>query len=131
LVKSRNYKPTNWYDTQYPFELEFIVNTPLGMHKILDNLLIISNNAEPESIEFELVGDVYDFDKESIYNSVNKVDSFAKVYVEDVLGKKRGYTTKVVKSNLYNEYNIVTHQDVFNIEKYGRRLGNIQYNEDK
>jgi hypothetical protein len=29
------------------------------MHKIFDDLVIISNNVEPESFEFSIIGDVY------------------------------------------------------------------------
>jgi hypothetical protein len=37
------------------------------MHKIFDNLEIISNKAEPESFHFEVVGEVYNFDKKNMY----------------------------------------------------------------
>jgi hypothetical protein len=39
------------------------------MHKVFDNLVLISNNVEPNSLEFELIGDIYDFNKEGIYRS--------------------------------------------------------------
>ena len=61
--------PTKWYNKQEPFEFEFVVNTPAGMHKIFDNLILISNNVEPNSLEFEFIGDVYDFNKSGIYKS--------------------------------------------------------------
>ena len=56
-------KPTFWYNKQEPFEFEFVVNSGAGMQKIFDNLAIIANNAEPESLEFSLIGDAYDFNK--------------------------------------------------------------------
>ncbi len=61
--------PTYWYDKQHPFEFEFIVAENPNLHKIFDNLQIISNNAEPESFHYEIVGDVYDFsnDKKNMY----------------------------------------------------------------
>lgn len=64
-----NILPTRWYDKQHPFEFEFIVNQEPDKHKIFDNLQIISNNAEPESFHYEIVGDVYDFavDKKNMY----------------------------------------------------------------
>ena len=62
-------KPCYWYDKQHPFEFEFIVNDHPDMHKIFDNLEIISNNAEPESFHYEVIGDCYDFanDKQNMY----------------------------------------------------------------
>lgn len=54
-------KPTTWYGEQHPFEYEFIVNDTPRVHKIFDNLEIISNNVAPESFHYEVVGDAYDF----------------------------------------------------------------------
>ena len=61
--------PTYWYGKQHPFEFEFVVADQFQMHKIFDNLEIISNNAEPESFHYEVVGDCYDFakDKKNMY----------------------------------------------------------------
>lgn len=61
--------PTYWYGKQHPFEFEFVVADNPDKHKIFDNLQIISNNAEPESFHYEIVGDVYDFakDKKNMY----------------------------------------------------------------
>lgn len=61
--------PTNWYGKQHPFEFEFIVADNPQAHKIFNNLQIISNNAEPESFHYEIVGDCYDFadDKKNMY----------------------------------------------------------------
>lgn len=62
-------RPTMWYGKQHPFEFEFIVGESPGVHKILDNLYIISNKAEPESFHFEVVGEAYEFadDKKNMY----------------------------------------------------------------
>ena len=62
-------KPTYWYGKQHPFEFEFVVCDNPQAHKIFDNLEIISNNAEPESFHYEIVGDSYDFakDKKNMY----------------------------------------------------------------
>lgn len=54
-------KPTHWYGQQHPFEFEFVVKDNPQLHKIFDNLEIISNNAEPESFHYEITGDCYDF----------------------------------------------------------------------
>lgn len=61
--------PTHWYGKQHPFEFEFIVADNPQAHKIFDNLQIISNNAEPESFHYEIVGDSYNFavDKKNMY----------------------------------------------------------------
>lgn len=61
--------PANWYGKQHPFEFEFIVADNPQLHKIFDNLEIISNSAEPESFHYEIVGDCYDFarDKKNMY----------------------------------------------------------------
>lgn len=61
--------PTKWYGKQHPFELEFVVNEKPAAHKIFDSLEIISNNAEPESFHYEIIGDSYEFakDKKNMY----------------------------------------------------------------
>ena len=61
--------PTYWYGKRHPFELEFVVASDPASHKIFDNLQIISNNAEPESFHYEVVGDAYSFanDKKNMY----------------------------------------------------------------
>ena len=61
--------PTYWYGKQHPFEFEFIVADNPQLHKIFDNLQIISNNAEPESFHYGIVGDCYEFakDKKNMY----------------------------------------------------------------
>ena len=62
-------KPTLWYGKQHPFELEFVIRDSADAHKIFDNLIIISNKAEPDSFHYEISGQCYDFakDKETIY----------------------------------------------------------------
>lgn len=61
--------PTYWYGKQHPFEFEFVVNDQPTLHKIFDNLEIISNKAEPESLHYEIIGDCFDFadDKKNMY----------------------------------------------------------------
>lgn len=59
--------PTVWYDKQEPFEFEFVVTEPTGLHKIFNNLVLISNNVQPSEIEYEIVGDVYGFNKAGIF----------------------------------------------------------------
>lgn len=128
--------PTKWYNKQESFEFEFIVSNPTGIHKIFDNLAIISNNVEPQSLEFEIIGDVYNFTKENIFKNYsldedNKLEvnaDFPKLIVTE---DQKSYNTKVVWDHRLNQYSLLTHQDCLNINEYGRRIGNIQYLEDK
>lgn len=53
--------PTKWYDTRYPFEYEFVVAEMPGVQKIFNNLKIISNLTEPESFDYEIVGEGFDW----------------------------------------------------------------------
>lgn len=128
--------PTKWYDKQEPFEFEFVVNQPSGLHKMFNDLIILSNNVEPESLEIEVTGDVYHFKKENIFGNT-KIDGytgpdpdvkFPKIILDEA-GTKT-YQTEVVWDNVLNEYSLRSHQDCLNIRQYGRRLGNIQYVED-
>ena len=56
-----NIESTKWYDTQYPFEYEFVVADVPGVQKIFNNLKIISNLAEPNSFYYEIVGEGFDW----------------------------------------------------------------------
>lgn len=61
--------PTYWYGKQHPFEFEFVVADNPQVHKIFDDLEIISNMAAPESFHYEIIGECYDFakDKKNMY----------------------------------------------------------------
>lgn len=65
----KNIYPCYWYEKQHPFEFEFIVNDNIAYQKIFNNLILISNKAEPESFHFEIEGDNYEFstDKRTMY----------------------------------------------------------------
>lgn len=63
IEESGNILPTYWYDNQHKFELEFVVIGVQGVHKIFDNLQIISNLAEPESFYYEVVGESFDWEQ--------------------------------------------------------------------
>lgn len=110
--------PCFWYDKQYPFEFEFIVNAEPGIHKIFENLIIISNNAEPDSITFSVVGDAYKTNKLNLkdpkYNS------------ERVFGGETILKTTSSKDK------VELYQKIMNIwdSKYKRRLGNAEYVDD-
>lgn len=55
-------KPTMWYGKQHEFNFEFVVNQPdIYTQKIFNNLWMISNKAEPYKIEYEVVGEGYEW----------------------------------------------------------------------
>lgn len=139
--------PTLWYEKQEPFEFEFVVNDEVGLHKIFDNLVIISNNVQPNQIEYEIIGDVYKFNKTGIFRR----DAFGEGEWDSTYNKPKLLTgnekriavkpikyqssqefdnCRVVWDDVLNQYSLITTQDCKNIEEYGRRLGNIQYKED-
>ena len=62
-------KPCHWYGKQHPFEFEFCVNENPELQKVFDNLQIISNNAEPDSFHYKIIGDGIEFanDKKNMY----------------------------------------------------------------
>lgn len=153
-------KPTFWYNKQEPFEFEFVVNTMSGMQKIFNNLVLISNNAEPELLEISIVGDAYGFNKSGIFNSANTVIEHNKVtgvldlenlrleklknefknseysqnleskyMLED--NKEIVFNTTVSKDHTLNQYLLNIHEDCRNVKDWGKRLGNIEYKEDR
>ena len=139
--------PTKWYDRQEPFEFEFVVNDKVGAHKIFNDLVIISNNVQPKELEFEIEGDVFNFNKAGIFRDAkwpNKGYLWDKKYNKPIktLDRTGAETTyqatqqfnncKVVWDTNLNSYSLIVNQECKNIEnpKYGRRLGNIQYKED-
>ena len=117
-----------WYDAPHPFEYEFVVNQPAGFHKIFNNLMIISNNVEPESLEVEIVGDSYDF-KEEFINQTDENIRY-KFPIITLPGNKI-YQTKLTLDKVTNENRLLMYQDCLNIKDFGRRLGNISYIEGK
>ena len=130
--KTNRIFPTKWYNKQEPFEFEFIINDPKGIHRIFDNLIIISNNVEPSSLEIEIIGDVYDFNKAGIYKYENSgISDSANIKFEKLkLADSKEYYTSVQWDSTTNEYSLLMHQDCMNIKEYGRRIGNIYYNAD-
>lgn len=75
--------PTHWYGKQHAFEFEFIVNDKFYVQKIFDNLKIVSNKAEPESIEVWVEGDGYSFENNGV-SSIQPIKDITKV------GRARG-----------------------------------------
>lgn len=81
-------QPTQWFDQQHPFEFEFVVNEPQGVHKIIENLQILSNNVQPEQLTFEIIGDTYQFNKERITHLARAEEDFAGDRVVSVITNK-------------------------------------------
>jgi hypothetical protein len=148
LNQTNNILPTKWYNKQEPFEFEFVVNTPAGVHKIFDNLVMISNNVEPETLEFEIIGDAYDFNKAGLYKSDKFWDidgnfdsveyAKKKLDLEKATAKDGKYSqifdkqqVEIEKDHVLNQYILKVKQPIKNIKTYGRRLGNIEYKEDR
>lgn len=136
--------PTAWYGEQSSFEFEFVVNDPVGLHKIFEDLVIVSNNVQPTEIEFEFVGDDYLFNKARIYHDGKDIygirgndrayrkdyQGFTKDAYELIDPKDIFYNATIRYDKVLDEYTLVVKQVCKNVETYGRRLGNIQYKED-
>ena len=147
--------PTKWYDRQEPFEFEFVVNAQVGVHKIFNDLVIISNNVQPKELEFEIEGDVFNFNKAGIFRDakwpkdgylwdkkynkpIKTIDSTGKEVsyqaTQEFISPDKNNQNKcrVEWDTNTNSYSLVLTQSCRNITdpKYGRRLGNIQYKED-
>lgn len=140
-------KPTKWYDKQEPFEFEFVVREDVGMHKLFDNLIIISNNVQPTEIQFSLIGDTYLFNKSRLYHEAegslnlniykNTDDGFNKTNLRGTIANpykplesKYLKNTKIQYDPILDQYELVMSQPTKNMETFGRRLGNIHYKED-
>lgn len=54
-------RPTHWYGKQHEFNFEFVVNDTPMRQKIFNNLKIISNKAQPNKFEYEIVGEGYEW----------------------------------------------------------------------
>lgn len=53
--------PTNWYGKQHEFNFEFVVNDTPIKQKIFNNLKLISNKTKPRKLEYEIVGEGYEW----------------------------------------------------------------------
>ena len=100
---AENLYPTYWYGEYHPFEFEFVVNDKVSQQKIFDNLVIISNKAEPESFHFEIEGDNYEFsqDKRTMYFRQEATKELYQNLGSDMLFDR--YYTDVVSDNYTQE----------------------------
>lgn len=125
-------KPTHWYGKQHPFEFEFIVNDNPSLHKVFDNLQIISNKAEPDSFHYEIVGESYDFskDKKNMYirqeatRCLYQNNGYDLVYDHDFVNLLASHRPLVTNSKLFDKSTLLpmtyyARQDTYNeIEDY-------------
>ena len=97
--------PTYWYNDWHPFEFEFIVNDKIAQQKIFNNLIIISNNAEPESFHFEIEGDNYEFskDKRAMYFRQESTKELYQNLGSDIIFN-RYYTDVVATKRTQEQY---------------------------
>ena len=143
-LDNRDFRPTLWYGTQHPFEFEFVVNEPAGLHKIFENLIITSNNVQPKEIDFQIIGDSYLFNRARIYHDAQNlyghtgedrpyridVNSFTKDDFNVSNFKPMFYNAEVEYDPVLDEYCLIIQQTCKNKDTYGIRLSNIQYKED-
>ena len=80
-------KPSHWYGEQHPFEFEFVVADAQGVQKIFNNLKIISNKVEPNSIIYEITGDGFEWsDQKTDIINLNGMDPELENYLLKGLG---------------------------------------------
>lgn len=123
--------PTKWYNKQEPFEFEFVVNNEVGLHKVFENLVIISNRVQPKSFEFEITGDVYSLFKQEVQEGFLNHEQRGEFSKE----RKQQFESEFMnvhleKDPILNQHHLVISQDCKDVERFGRRLGNIHYKED-
>lgn len=111
---SEKLKPTHWYGKQHPFEFEFIVAKNPESQKIFDNLVILSNSAEPESFHYEIDGEGYDFsnDKANMYYRQEATEAFYQYNGQDI-----EYDT-----NFTEVKDQLNHKPLYNICKFDENL---------
>ena len=105
-------KPTFWYGEQHPFEFEFVVNgngADSQVQKIFNNLIILSNKAEPESFHFDIVGEGYEFSKDKLnmyYRQESTKELFQNMGSDIIFNRKYKELTPIknVKSSIFPLY---------------------------
>ena len=100
-----NLYPTHWYGEYHPFEFEFVVNDKIGQQKIFNDLVIVSNKAEPESFHFEIEGDNYEFssDKRNMYFRQEATKELYQKLGSDII-YDRYYTDVAADKYTYEQY---------------------------
>ena len=122
--------PTYWYGEYHPFEFEFVVNDKIAQQKLFENLVLISNKAEPESFHFEIEGDNYEFssDKRNMYFRQEATKNLFQNLGSDIIYNRKFtdvVANKLTQEQYYrakddkyiNQYNKI--DKVYPIEKQG------------
>lgn len=102
----------------------------MGIQKIFNNLMIVSNNVQPKELEFELIGDSYDFNKAGIYWNNEYDDKYNALKSNSYKMSQSLKNAEVVYNEVTNTYALKVSQDCINMKEAGRLQGNIQYKED-
>lgn len=102
----------------------------MGVQKIFNNLMIVSNNVQPKELEFELIGDSYDFNKAGIYWNNEYADKYNTLKSNSYKMSQSLKNAEVVYNEVTNTYALKVSQDCINMKEAGRLQGNIQYKED-
>lgn len=112
-----NLYPTYWYGEYHPFEFEFVVNDKIGQQKIFENLVIISNKAEPESFHFEIEGDNYEFssDKRNMYFRQEATKNLFQNLGSDILYNRQYTDVAATKYTQETYYRPKTNGEVIHI----------------
>lgn len=128
---------STWYDNDKGFEFEFVVSDPIGVNKIYEDLQIISNNAEPNTLVVSVIGDDYTFKRDKIDPNyereeypTNKTWTTSNIHnYENVTGSnyRELEDTSYKWDWRLHQHTIVKVQTLKDIYKHGRRLGNMQY----
>lgn len=128
-----NLYPTHWYGEYHPFEFEFVVNENVGYQKIFNNLIIVSNKAEPESFHFEIEGDNYEFssDKRTMYFRQEATKNLYQNLGSDILYNRK--FTDVTANNYTHEqhYRGGTDENTGRVYEQYKDQYNNKFNFDK
>lgn len=131
---------SNWYNGEQGFEFEFVASDPVGVNKIFDNLQIISNNVQPYELQISVIGDDYEFKRQivqcanarKIRLEISETDPEKVTTTSDIHEKINapiGIDVRYKWDWRLHQNAIVKTQQLLDMYKVGRRLGNIQYKE--
>ena len=76
---------------QNPMPQSYPTLSPQGVHKIIENLQILSNNVQPEQLTFEIIGDSYFFNKERIMHLAREKEDFTDGRIQSNITNKDDY----------------------------------------
>jgi len=124
---------STWYNNDRGFEFEFVVSDPIGINKIFENLQIISNNVSPEELQITIIGDDYTFKRNKIVPDYQREEYPSNITWTTSNIHKNNKEYRKLENTVYkwdwrlHQMAIVNTQELRDIYKHGRRLGNMQY----